>query len=278
MMSRSGKILTYVGVVILGLYILYPLYIMIIISVAPVQSTLQSFLPPQYPVKLSLANFYAAIYKIGLIQPLLRSLYIALFVGGLALLLGIPAAYGLSKLSVRTANLISTTLFLSNMLPALTIAIPISVTFIRLQSVVGVQLFDTVIGVGLAQELIVLPLTIFLILGAFQGLPPDLEFQARVDGAGIFQTMFRILIPLSAGAIASAFLLAFMMSWDEFTFALILSPHPTTLPITIYNNITRGPITETTAFALIVTIPVLVLTAILSRFLKAEYLSGGLVG
>lgn len=284
MMSKTGKILTYVAVVILTLFIIYPLYLMVIISVAPIQTTLQSYLPPQYPTQLSLANFYAAIYKIGLFVPLLRSLYIALFVGGLALLLGIPAAYGLSKLSVRTANLISTTLFLSNMLPALTIAIPISVTFIRigvfLTNVTGhnIQLFDTVVGVGLAQELIVLPLTIFLILGAFQGLPPDLEYQARVDGAGITQTLFRILIPLSGGAIASAFLLSFMMSWDEFTFALILSPHPATLPITIYNNITRGPITETTAFALIVTIPVLVLTAILSRFLKAEYLSGGLVG
>lgn len=272
MMSKLGKILTYVTVIVLVLYVIYPLYILIVISISPIQYTLQSSLPPQYPQHLTLANFYAAIYKIGLYAPLLRSLYTALIVGGMALLLGIPAAYGLSKLPIRTANLISTTLFFSNMLPAITIAIPVSVYFISL------NLFDTVLGIALAQELIVLPLTVFLILGAFQGLPPDLEYQARVDGAGIFRSLFGILIPLSMGAIASAFLLAFMMSWDEFTYALIISPYPSTLPITIYNNITRGNITGTTAFSLIVTVPVLILTAVLSKFLKAEYLSGGLVG
>lgn len=272
MMSRSGRILTYISVIVVSGFVLYPLYILVLISISPIQFTLQSSLPSQFPQHPSLVNFYAAIFKIGLIAPLLRSLYVALIVGGIALLLGIPAAYGLSKLPNRTANLISTLLFFSNMLPAITIAIPVSAFFI------SHSLYNTVLGIALAQELIVLPLTIFLILGAFQGLPGDLEFQARVDGAGIFQTLFRVLIPLSMGAIASAFLLAFMMSWDEFTYALIISPISQTLPIKIYINITRGNIIGTTAFALIVTIPVLILTAVLSKFLKAEYLSGGLVG
>lgn len=274
MLSRGGKIAAYIGVILISLYVIFPIYLLILFSFLPIQDTLQSPLPRLVPnfSHFTLANMYAAIFKIGLFAPLTKSLLVALLVGGMALLLGIPAAYGLSKMPVRRANLISTTLFLANMLPAITIAIPISVTFIRL------GLFETVPGIALAQELIVLPLTIFLILGAFQGLPKDLEFQARVDGAGIAQVLFRILIPLSMGGIVAAFLLSFMMSWDEFTYALILSPVKPTLPIIIYNNIFRGSITATTAFALITTIPVLILTVFLSRFLKAEYLSGGLVG
>lgn len=274
MMSIRGKIASYIGVILISLYVIFPLYLLILFSFLPIQDTLQSKLPALLPNvnHFWLNNFYDAIYKIGLFAPLTRSLLVALLVGGLALLLGIPAAYGLSKMPIRTANLISTTLFLANMLPAITIALPISATFLRL------GLFQTIPGIALAQELIVLPLTIFLILGAFQGLPKDLEFQARVDGAGILQVLTRILIPLSMGGIVAAFLLSFMMSWDEFTYALILSPVKQTLPIIIYSNIFRGDITATTAFALITTIPVLILTVFLSKFLKAEYLSGGLVG
>lgn len=273
MLSRLGKILITIAVLVIAFYVLYPIYVLVLVSISPIKSTLQSSLPSNLPsLHSSLANFYEAVFTLGLVKPMLKSFYIALVVGGLAMLMGIPAAYGLSKLPSRTANMISTTLFFANMLPAVTIAIPISATFIHY------HLYDTVLGVALAQELIVLPLTIFLILGAFQGLPSDLEYQARVDGAGIFTTMYKILIPLSMGAIASAFLLSFMMSWDEYTFALIISPTPPTLPVIIYENITRGPITASTAFALLVTIPVLIMTVFLSKFLKAEYLSGGLVG
>lgn len=274
MMSRIGKTATYAGAVLVCLYVIFPIYLLVLFSFLPIQDTLQSKLPHLWPKfsHLTLHNLYYALFQIGLYEPLTRSLLVALMVGALALAMGIPAAYGLSKLPLRTANLISTTLFLANMLPAITIAIPVSVEFVK------IGLWNTIPGLALAQELIVLPLTVFLILGAFQGLPKDLENQARVDGAGIWQVLSRILIPLSMGGIVAAFLLSFMMSWDEFTFAIILSPVKHTLPVIIYDNIYRGPVTATTAFALIATIPVLILTVFLSKFLKAEYLSGGLVG
>lgn len=272
MKISGGKIAVYAGVAVVSLYVLYPIYLLFLISFSPVQYTLGSLSPSQLPKAFTLNNLEIALSGFNLIDPLIKSLEVAFIVGGIALLLGIPAAYGLSKFSVRTGNLISTTLFLANMLPAITIAIPVSASFIK------IGLYDSAFGLALGQELVVLPLTIFLILGAFQSLPKDLENQARVDGAGIFETIFYILIPLAKGGIVAAFLLAWMMSWDEFTFAVILSPIKPTLPIIIYENITRGNILASSAFALIVTIPVLILTALLSRYLKGEYLSGGLVG
>lgn len=274
MMSKAGKFATYLGVVLVSLYVLFPIYLLLLFSFLPINLTLQAKLPHIFPSlsHVTLYNFQYALFQIGLFEPLTRSLIVALLVAGMALLMGIPAGYGLSKLPNRTANMISTTLFLANMLPAITIAIPISVEFVK------IGLWETIPGLAFAQELIVLPLTVFLILGAFQGLPKDLENQARVDGAGIWQVLSRILIPLSLGGIVAAFLLSFMMSWDEFTFAIILSPSNQTLPVKIFDNIFRGPVVATTAFALIATIPVLILTIFLSKFLKAEYLSGGLVG
>ena len=267
--SRVGL---YVGVVVMGVFLLYPLYVLFLIAFSPAKFTVNAALPLQYPDSITFANLVAAFTGTDLINPAIRSLETAFVVGGLALLIGIPAAYSLSKLPKNTANILSSSLFLVNMLPAIVIAIPISAQFI------SYGLYDTVPGLALAQELIVLPLTIFLLLGAFQALPPDLENQARVDGAGLLRTIFTILVPLARSAIAAAFLLAWMVSWDEFTFAVILSPAHPTLPIVIYLNITRGNILASSAFALVLTVPVIIMTMVLQKYLKGEYLSGGMHG
>jgi trehalose transport system permease protein len=131
---------------------------------------------------------------------------------------------------------------------------------------------------ALAQELVVLPLAVFILLGTFQAIPRDLEYQARIDGAGLVRSVFGLIVPLGKIGAAVAFLLSWMFSWDEFTFAVILSPNNPTLPIVIYQDMTRGNILAAAAFALLVTIPVLILTALLQQYLKGEYLSGGLKG
>jgi trehalose transport system permease protein len=270
--SLPSKAAFYIVVVAMSALLLYPLYVLILISFSPAQYTLNSPDPPQWPVGFTLQNLNNAVRGFDLIDPMMRSLITALLVGTLSLLIGIPAAYGLSKLPARLANTISTTLFLVNMLPALVIAIPIGVQFISF------RLNNTILGLALAQELVALPLAVFLLLGAFQSLPADLENQARVDGAGMLRALFTLLVPISKAAVAASFLLSWMVSWDEFTFAVILSPVNQTLPIVIWTNITRGDILASSAFALILTLPVVLLTVILQRYLKGEYLSGGLHG
>jgi trehalose transport system permease protein len=268
-LSRSGL---YGLVIVFSILLLYPLYVLFLIAFSPVKYTLNASSPLQWPAGFTLQNLINAFASSNLVDPTIRSLEAACLVGGLALLIGIPAAYGLSRLAPNLANMISTMLFLANMLPAIVIAIPISAQFISF------HLFNNVFGLAMAQELIVLPLTVFLLLGAFQSLPKDLENQARVDGAGMLRTLYTLLVPLSKAAVVAAFLLDWMVSWDEFTFAVILSPVNPTLPIVIYTNITRGDILASSAFALVLTVPVVILTAVLQKYLKGEYLSGGLHG
>ncbi len=267
-----SQAMQYVLVAFVSALFLYPLYILFLISFSPVQFTLGSPQPLQWPGGFTLQNLVQAIQGTNLVDPTIRSLATASLVGGITLLVGIPAAYGLSKLPNNISNMISALLFLVNMIPALVIAIPISVSFITL------HLYDTILGLALAQGLIALPFTVFLLLGSFQTLPKDLENQARVDGAGMLRTLYTLLVPLSKSAVAAAFLISWMLSWDEFTFAVILSPINPTLPIIIYTNITRGNILASSAFALLLTLPVVVLTIMLQRYLRGEYLSGGLHG
>lgn len=268
--SRVGF---YVIVAIILLYTYFPLYTLILIAFAPItQTPVGSLSPRLIPTRFTLAAFYGALHIPEISEALVKSLEVAFIVAGLALLLGVPAAYGLSRMNHKIATGISTMLFFANMLPSITIAIPLSVTFLKL------GLSETPIALALAQELVVLPLTIFMLLGAFQSVPNDLIAQARVDGAGLTRTIVTMILPLAKAGAAAAFILSWMMSWDEFTFAVFLSPAKPTLPILIDIYVTRGSILDASAFAIVVTIPVIVLLVFLSRFLKGELLTGGFNG
>lgn len=254
---------------------LLPIYILVIIAFGNPAQTLSSYYPKLIPTQYTLSNFLNAFtgYSAVIEDAFIKSLITATIVGVLAVALGFHASYGLSKLSVRTSGLLISILFFSTMIPSLTIAIPVSVTFLK------AGLYDSAVGLALAQELIVLPMTVFMITGTLQTLPRQLELQARVDGANFFQALYRIIFPLAVPGVLSAFLLSWMMSWDEFTFAIILSPVHPTLPILIYlDSTSRGNILFASAFALIVTIPVIVITMVLSKFIKGNYMTAGVTG
>ncbi|MHB1439674.1 MAG: carbohydrate ABC transporter permease [Cuniculiplasma sp.] len=276
-MSDEGKghWSTYIVVLILSIVFIYPLWILIIYVVQPAYLTFDRIYPAQIPLAFTLQNITQSFKEVDLVGPLERSLEVAFLVGGIALGLGIPAGYGLSKLTSGISNKLIVFLFIINMMPGLVIAIPISIYFLH------ANLDNTVFGVAFAQELVVLPLSVFISLSGFRSLPRDLEYQARVDGASFSSTFSRILLPMMKVPIMVAFLLAWMTSWDEFTYAVIIAPIvPTdsTFPVTLYNYVSRNLPLESATFALVATIPVIILAIILQKYLKGSYLSGGLVG
>ncbi|MCL4340990.1 MAG: carbohydrate ABC transporter permease [Candidatus Thermoplasmatota archaeon] len=262
----------YAAVIILAIIFVYPLYILFLITFVPVSYTFGQVYPAQFPVALTFQNIITSLHTVSLVNPLIRSFEVALMVAALSLAMGIPAGYGLSKIKAGVANIIVILLFFVNMMPGIVVAIPIAAEFIK------VGLYDNLLGIALSQELVVLPLSVFIMVGGFRSIPKDLDNQARVDGAGLFTSFGRISIPLVVPAIIVTFLLSWMTSWDEFTYAVIISPGNPTFPVQLYNYVTRALPYEASAFALLVTIPVIILAAILQKYLKGEYLTGGLVG
>lgn len=283
--EKIGKVLIYLVVLILALVFLYPLWILIIYVFQPSYLTYGSVYPSQIPLGFTLRHLIDAFLKVDLVGPLIRSLETAFLVGFLALLMGIPAGYGLSKLSSKISNKLIIFLFIINMMPGLVIAIPISAYFFDIQRFfihlgISITLDNSVFGIALAQELVVLPLTTFIALSGFRSMPRDLEFQARVDGASLGKAFYKVLLPLLRVPIMVAFLLAWMTSWDEFTYAVIIAPIvPTksTFPVTLYDYVSRN-LPQSATFALVATIPVIILAVVLQKYLKGQYLSGGLVG
>lgn len=276
-MPSKKHIGLYVGAIILAIIFFFPLWILILIAFQPTTFTFSRLYPSLIPKAFTLQNVISSLTTptLDLSGSLLRSFEVAMLVGGIAVGLSIFAGYGLAKLSAGISNKIIVLLFLINMMPGLVIAIPVSADFIHL------GLDNNVVGVALAQELVVLPLSVFIILGGFRSLPKDLENQSRVDGAPFFTSFFKILIPLNKIAIMVAFLLSWMTSWDEFTYAVIiapLAPSDSTFPVTLQNYVSRNMALPSATFALVATVPVLLLAAFMMKYLKGQYLSGGLVG
>ncbi len=279
--NKVWMILLYVAAIILAVVFFFPIWILILTAFQPSNLSVYAKYPSLILQSFTLSNVISSFDtpSNGLVGSLLRSLEVAFIVGFLALGLGIPASYGLSKISASISNKIIVLLFLVNMMPGLVIAIPIASDFIRL----GIQNTSpyVVFSVAFAQELVVLPLTVFVILGGFRSLPKDLENQARVDGANFSTAFSRLLIPLNKIAILVAFLLAWMTSWDEFTYAVIvapIAPSNTTFPVTLQNYVSYGYPLISATFALVASIPVIILAVFLMKYLKGGYLSGGLIG
>lgn len=264
------NIVIYVGMVIFLIYFLFPLYVLLLIAFSPPNYTIESLYPPLYFKGFTLNNLIFAFTQYDFVQPFLKSLAVATLVGILALLIGIPAGYGLSRLPEKISYPIIILLLVTNMVPGIVVAIPISSEFIRL------GLYDTIPGLALVQELITLPLAVFILQGTFSSIPREIEYQAKIDGASTFSFIRNVLIPTASPGIVAAFLISWMFSWDEFTYAVLISPIHPTLPVEIYTNITRGNELAAVAFSLVFTIPVIVLTIALQKYLRGEYLAGGI--
>jgi len=189
-----------------------------------------------------------------------------------ALLLGVPAGYGIAK---AKANRMAGVLLLSRMTPGLSYLIPLFTMF----QVLG--LIGTVWPIALTHMVITLPIVVWIMIGFFEGLPGELEEAALVDGATIWQAFRYVAMPLARPGITVAMILAFIFSWNNFIFGVVLAGRSTrTLPVAVYNvltfeQISWGPLA---AAALVVTAPVLLLTLLMQKEIVAGLTAGGVKG
>ena len=126
-----------------------------------------------------------------------------------------------------------------------------------------------------------MPIVVWVMICFFEDIHPELEEAALVDGCGPFGSFLRIALPLTLPGISVAGILAFLPSWNNFVFSVILAgPQTRTLPVAVFNmmsyeQVNWGPLA---AAALVVTLPVLVLTLFSQRYIMAGLTAGGVKG
>jgi trehalose transport system permease protein len=139
-------------------------------------------------------------------------------------------------------------------------------------------LFDTTLGLILAHLIKILPVSCFILVSVLSGFPWELEKQAMIDGYSRFMSLVKVVLPLSLTGISVAGLFSFILSWDEFIYASYLTLARPTMPIKMYYYVSRGDIFYSSTYAVIITVPVLIMTMALQRYIKPEYLSGAMKG
>ena len=210
----------------------------------------------------------------------LKSLRVAAMTAAFSLLIGVPGAYAISRLAPNLKHFLILFLFFTRMYPEVGIALPVAVTFLRWDKVLPISFYDSVLGheLVLAHMIITLPLATWVLVGAFDTIPHDLEEQASVDGATRLQTIWHVVIPVAAPGIAVATIFAWLASWDEVTYAIYLTLFNRTLPLEIVNIVGRSPPPVIATYATLITVPVVIVTYLMQRWIRADYLAGSVKG
>jgi ABC-type glycerol-3-phosphate transport system permease component len=245
-----------------------PLYLLLKQSITP---ELESFAwPPLWlPHRVTGAHF-TAVFAIGELRAaILRSIAVAVSSAAVATVLGAMLAYAMARSRAgREAGISAVTV--ARLLPMIAVAIPLALALIVL------GLYDTSTGSGLAlvHAALALPMTALVTYGSFAAIPVEIEEAAWLDGASPLRIFVSIDLPLARGALASAFILGFILSWDEFGFALLLQVTNRTLPPLLYYYTVFGDVGPASALALLMMIPAVCVVIALRPMLRGALLTG----
>jgi len=199
----------------------------------------------------------------------------ALFSTALALLLGVPAAYALSKWAGRGRHALSFTILVTRMAPPIAFTIPFFL-FYR-----WIGLLDTVTGLVPVYTSFNLPLVIWMMQPFFETVPASLEEAALVDGARARTIFSRIVLPMVAPGIAATAILCFLYAWNDFFFALILTrTNARTAPVAVVNfmNYEGWEWGKIAAGGTCVMLPVLIFSILVRKFLIQGMTAGAVKG
>jgi trehalose transport system permease protein len=257
--------------IIIGTLLLLPLYVLFKVSV----STLAEATAPRpsyLPGEITWANWERLLSWDIIGDPLRHSLVVAFSTAIIAVLIAAPAAYVISRLPKGARYFVVLALLLTRMFPEVIIATPIASNFFAW------GLDDTDIGLTMAHLIRTLPLVSWVLVGTFAVIPRDLEEASAVDGSGRVGTLLRVVLPLAAPGIAVAAIFAWLDSWNDLLYAIYLFLTEQTLPLITYYYANRGTVTDVATFSIILTIPVLILTLFLQRWIRSGYLSGAVKG
>lgn len=276
---RLARALKWFFIALFVLITAFPFYWMLNLSVRPIGDVLVN--PTRlFPTGEQLANFWSAysavLVDFRFLTYIGNSLLLSLITVFFTLLLAVPGAYAVTRLSFRGKSLMSWGILLVYVFPAIVLAIPLFVIFSKL----GVR--GNLPSMIILYLVLTLPVALYMLRSYFQTIPAELEEAALIDGCSRISTIWRIVVPLSVPAIASVALYTFMIAWNEFLFAILFlteSPNAWTLPLGLQQLDTQEvPRTYLMAGSVIITVPVIILFFAFERFLRRGLTAGAVKG
>lgn len=257
--QKAARVFSYLFMALCVLVALFPIVWVVLSSFKTNREILSNGL--QLPSTFSFSGYKQALEMAPILKFFVNSLIVSFASTALNVFILAMAGYVFAKKKFRFKNLIFGILSLSMVIPSTALMSPVYTVITKL------HLYDTKMALILVYTALNMPISLMILRSAFAAIPTELEEAAYIDGAGFFRTFWQVMMPCAKGGLASAAVLAFLGSWNEFTFALLLtsSTSTRTLPLSLSYFTSQFSFNYTAMFAAI-TIAVLPSIIVFSIF------------
>jgi multiple sugar transport system permease protein len=273
--TRGASFRLYVLLAIYLVVVTFPFYYMALTSLRT-QKDVYDRERMLTPANLTLENYRIVLGSTGMRTWLANSTIVAFGSTTIAVIIGVLAAYGLARLRFRGAQTLARSVLFMYLVPGSLLFIPLFLIISNL------RLLNTLWALIISYQTFNVPFCTWLLLGYFRTLPEELEDAARIDGCSRLGVLGRIVLPLAAPGIVTAFIFGFTNSWNEFLFAVVMAQRTElrTIPAGLYSFQVGDVLLwgQLMAAALIATLPVVLLFMLVQRFVVQGLTVGAVKG
>lgn len=255
-------------VAVLLLVLLFPFFWLVQLALRPADAVFDDGL-----LFRPTLDAFTGLFHSGFAGSFANSLWVSTLSTALSLLIGVPAAYALTRWKFRGRRHIALWILTTRMAPPIAFTIPFYLAYRWL----GLQ--DTIVGLVIVYLTFNLSIVIWLMQTFFDAVPRTLEEAAHIDGCGVWQAFWRVTLPLAAPGLAATAVLCFVFSWNDFFYALILTrTNAITAPVSIVNFLQYEgwEWTKVAAAGTLVMLPVVLFTVLVRTYLVRGLTAGGL--
>lgn len=264
-MSRAlRKALLLLGVALVSLWVLTPIYLLLASSLAG-RLGVNAWPKPLFPAAPTLEVLQFFFRVEGVWKATLVSLQVAAMTMLFSLLLGAPAGYALARYAFAGKDAFRVIVLLTRAFPVAILALPLTVRFIQ----IGV--YDTPLGIALVHTCLALPFAVLVTSSLFVGIPKELEEAAWTMGCTGLQAFTRVVLPIAAPGLAATAIFAFVISWNEVFAAAVLSVQNRTLTAYLLSVLAESPLHFRFAGGFILIVPSIVFIFAVRKYLFAMW-------
>jgi multiple sugar transport system permease protein len=262
--SGVRRLLFWSGLAALLAWVLVPIYF---VALGAFGGRLGVFRWPKsfWPADLSVEPMLQFLSIEGVFSALMNSLIAAGLTVVFSILLGAPAGYALARYNFPGQNAYRLLVLLTRAFPLAILALPLTVSFIRL------GLYDTPFGVSLVHTVLALPFAALVTQSLFMGIPREYEEAAWVFGCTRLQAFREVVLPLALPGLAATAIFAFVISWNEVFAASILTVRERTLTAYLLRILAESPLHYRFAGGFILIVPSVLFIFAIRRYLFAVW-------
>lgn len=276
-LSKKKNVIFCIAAILIACVLLFPLYWTLITSLKTETEIFRN--PPTFFPEIINTKSYAAQVETGdfnMFQSFANSLIISLGAMAIAVILAVPASYGIAKYRFRGRKVMLLTFLVTQMLPVSVLLTPLFMLFKNM------HLYNTWGAAILADATIGIPFSILILKNYFASIPKDMEEAAYIDGCNRFTAFIRILLPIAKPGVMVCAIFSFLYAWGELAYGMTFIIDQQNRPITagIFNFMGQYGTkwSYLTAFAVVTIIPVLLIFIFMQKYIVGGMTSGAVKG